>query len=375
MQTRFAVLLLFASAAGQAPAPGPAGPSHYHTNPGCWEMCKHAKGLGASSCMTDCRTHTDSHWDDEEAVKQFVEDKSYNEAGGEAMERAYEEKYGEKVLSCRPKFDGKPSFDDLDEDGDGVLTASEMIDFGAKMCVSDEMAMQLFTMADSNRNKVIDPKEWATVGEETRTEQAIDAAVDEAQGAMSEDVYNEVKTPHFEEFDHNGDGVLSDEELEDVLMHEFYRRFPDATEEQVHSMAGDVVQDLAEIVDRMDQNGDGKISKAEFEAKGKQVDLGHELEEAAYGDKNGQDPDNLHRVEHPTAAPLPPDYLPEAPGPAASPAPALFFVRFRKPASDYARFRTPSSQIRRGRWDFQGRVRKHGSSSHGRTRRLRGHRF
>ena len=48
-------------------------------------------------------------------MKQFVEDKSYHEAGGDDMERAHEKKYGEKVLSCRPKFDGKPSSDDLDK--------------------------------------------------------------------------------------------------------------------------------------------------------------------------------------------------------------------------------------------------------------------
>merc|ERR1719434_220172 len=197
------------------------------------------------------------------------------------MEQAYKDKYGREVLSCKPKFDGKPSFEDLDE----VLTASEVIDFGAKMCVSDEMAMQLFSMADSDRNKVIDPQEWATVGEETHAEQAIDASVDEAEGAMSDDVYSEVKMPPFEEFDRNGDGMLGDQELEKVLEFEFYRRFPKATEEQVHSMAGDVVQDLAEIVDRMDKNGDGKISRAEFEGKGKQIHLGDELEEAAEGDK------------------------------------------------------------------------------------------
>merc|ERR1719456_2174257 len=282
MQTRFVVLLLFVPAGGQAPASSPAGPAHYHTNPGCWEMCKHAKGLGASSCMADCRTITDSHWDDEEAVKQFVEDKSYNEAGGEAMDRAYEEKYGEKVLSCRPKFDGKPSFDDLDEDGDGVLTASEMIDFGAKMCVSDEMAMQLFSMADSNRDKVIDLKEWGTVGEETRAEQAIDDSVDDTKASKSDDVYNEVKTPPFETFDADKDGALNKEELMNALMFEFYRRFPETSKKEVHAMAEDITKDLDKIFSAVDTDGDGQISKAEFEAPSRQSeDLGGDLAEAA----------------------------------------------------------------------------------------------
>merc|ERR550537_427618 len=121
------------------------------------------------------------------------------------MERAYEEKYKEKVLSCRPKFDGKPSFEDVDEDGDGILTASEVIDFGEKMCVSDEMAMQLFSMADRNRDKVIDPKEWDRVGEDTAAEQSIDESVDDTKASKSDDVYNEVKIPPFETFDADKD--------------------------------------------------------------------------------------------------------------------------------------------------------------------------
>merc|ERR1719261_1946765 len=133
MQVRCnAPLLLFAIASAQAPAPGPAGMRvTQKAHPGCWEMCKHAKGLGADSCMAECRTYTDtdSAEDSTESLQDFVEDKSYNEAGGEDMEEAFEEKYDREVPSCKPTFTSFPTFGDLDENSDGIITESEMIRF------------------------------------------------------------------------------------------------------------------------------------------------------------------------------------------------------------------------------------------------------
>jgi len=330
-RSRATALLLIAAAAAQAPGPAPGGlPATRRAYPDCAEMCKHAKGLGASSCMTECRTYTDSSPDPEESLEEFVADKSYNEGGGEDMEEAYEAKH-DAVPSCKPRFSGKPAFQDLDLDQDGVLTASEVIDFGAKMCVSDEMAMQLFSMADRDRNKVIDPKEWSSVGEDTDGEKAIDDAVDDKideSKTVTDDEYNEVSMPAFEEFDKDGNGELNDDEVENLIMFEFHRRFPDATKEELASMAGEMVEDLAEVVSAMDHDGDGAISKAEFERPADSEDFGGELKEATEDDKNEKEPDDLHRVEHPTAAPPPEDYLPAGPAPgAASPAPALFFAR------------------------------------------------
>merc|ERR1719201_220258 len=242
------------------------------------------------------------------------------------MEEAFEDKYDREIKSCKPTVTSFPKFVDLDENGDGVVSESEMIRFGEKMCVSDEMALQVFMMADRDRNNVIDPKEWGQVGEDTAAEQAIDNSIDGTTASQADDEYSEVKMPPFKEFDANKDGVLDKKELQNVLEFELYRRFPDASYEQIKSIAGDITGDLEGIVKEMDKDGDGKISRSEFEGPPeKDEDLGGELVEAARGDKNGEDIDDLHRVEHPTMSPVPEDYLPS---PAAgAPAAALFFAR------------------------------------------------
>jgi len=348
MQTQLALaLLLVVAAAGHAPAPGPAPMrAAQKAHPGCWEMCKHAFGLGADSCMAECRTYTDGAEDGEEGLQEFVEDKTYNEAGGEDMEEAFEEKYDEEIPSCKPAFTSFPTFADLDANGDGFITESEMISFGKKMCVSDEMAMQLFAMADRDRNSGIDPKEWGKVGEETAAEQAIDNSVDGTDASRADDEYHEVKMPPFKEFDVNKDGSLDKKELQNVLEFELYRRFPDASYEQIESIAKDMAGDLEEIVGDMDKDGDGRISSAEFEGPSEEnEDLGDELVEAAKGDKNGEDPDDLQRVEHPTMVPTPEDYLPSGPSAAEPPAPALLFARIAR-GLQHGHRRAPTVQIR-----------------------------
>jgi len=315
MQAYFAAaLLLLVAARGQAPAPGPSTMrTAAKAHPGCWEMCKHAFGLGADSCMAECRTYTDGAEDGEDGLEDFVEDKTYNEAGGENMEEAFEKKYDREIPSCKPTFTSFPTFGDLDENGDGVITESEMISFGAKMCVSDEMALQVFMMADRDQNNVIDPKEWGQVGEDTAAEQAIDDSVDGNAASQADDEYNEVQMPPFKEFDANKDGVLDTKELQKVLEFELYRRFPESSYEQIESIAGGMAGDLEKIAGEMDKDGDGKISRAEFEGPPeKDEHLGGELVEASRGDKNGEDPDDLSRVEHPTMSPVPEDYLPSA---------------------------------------------------------------
>merc|ERR1719379_2910742 len=98
------------------------------------------------------------------------------------MERAYEDHYGEDTIAdCVPDsefVDKDVTFEDVDSNADGIVTADEALAFGEKMCVSDEMTMQIFQMSDANQDKVLTPEEYNGVGEESAGEEAIDKAAD-----------------------------------------------------------------------------------------------------------------------------------------------------------------------------------------------------
>jgi len=305
----------------------------------CWHMCKHARGLGASDCMTECRAYTDVAPDKSEALNEFVADQGYNEAGGDSMEEAFEERHpnhedvdlnylnglhGHK--DCEPTFSGTPEFKDVDLNGDGVITPAEAAKFGETMCVTGEMVMQIFEMADSNRDKRVAASEWGEVGEHTEAEQALDHAVDPL--SQGDEEYARTRLPRFEEFDGNADGVLDEREMENVLMFELRRRFPGLSDEELVEKAGEVMEELSAMASNLDGDGDGIVSRKEFHAEAERNEnMGDELkeEEEAYHDK--QQIDDAKRVEHPTMVPVPEDYLPGAPSPAAPPAAVAFHAR------------------------------------------------
>lgn len=303
-------------------------PPTWAGNPKCAELCKDAKGFSAQSCITECRVHTDvaprdqapgTKGDDvpsQEALKDFVEDQTVNEQGGETLEKSFEKMTGEDIGACNPTFTGEPHFEDFDRDGDGYVTEGEFESLAGEMCVPDEMAVQMFGAADLNHDKVVDKVEYEQAAEDTKAESALDEAIDPLTDG--EDQYSEVKLPGFELFDTDGSGSLdTDEELEQLLMFEFERRHPDAKPEDVMSHLEDM---LGKFLNKVDKDGDGEISKAEYGAKQHEDDLGEEMEEAAKAPSNAQDPDDLKSVDSPTQVPPPPDYV-------ESPAVALFRAR------------------------------------------------
>jgi len=306
--------ILLVVAAGQA-APSPAAAPTGSPAAGelsCEEMCSHSTGLGADTCVTECQTHTDVAEDEDESLGDCVEDRSYNEPsgkGGEAMEEAYEQTYGSGTIpSCRPQFEGKVTFEDVDGNGDGIVTADEALAFGEKMCVSDEMTMQMFQMADANQDKQLTPEEYSSVGEESAAEEAMDKATDSVSEGDQE--YNEVKAPQFEEFDKDGDGLLNDDEVSKAIMFELSRRFPGKSDEELMEIATDLYSEgKLKFLVEIDSDGDGMVSKEEWEApeEGTPENLGTEIAEAAAADENAEDPDDLPTAEQsePPAAPAP----------------------------------------------------------------------
>merc|ERR1719327_2158703 len=108
------------------------------------------------------------------------------------------------------------------------------MDFAAKMCVSEPIAMQIFKEADKDFNERVTPDEWEQGGEDSRLERAVDDVIDANTGGCGEKhhVVDQEK-PIFEELDFNGDGFLDETELMKVVMHEYAARYPEATQQDL----------------------------------------------------------------------------------------------------------------------------------------------
>lgn len=258
--------------------------------------------MGLDSCETDCAVHADVAKSNEDALGDYVEGESYNKPAGdgsEAMEEVYEETYGDGTIpDCTPELEGEePTFEDIDGDGDGSITEDELTAFGARMCVSKEMCIQMFSIADiSPMDEKLSPEEYAAAGEESAAEVAMDEGVDNVTEGDQE--YHETKDPGFEEFDGNGDDIIDEIEASKAIELELSRRLPGKSEEQVKEMADELAE---KFVAGVDKGGDGKISREEWNraVSGPPEDMGTELAEAAEAaDAGAADPDALPAAEH-----------------------------------------------------------------------------
>lgn len=99
---------------------------------------------------------------------------------------------------------GAAMWDELDADGDGEVTLSEM----------NARHQQMFADADADGNGAISKEEmhahFAKMHEEHRAERMGDKNGD---GVVSRDEFEANARAHFEKLDANDDGVLSDDEL------------------------------------------------------------------------------------------------------------------------------------------------------------------
>lgn len=271
----------------------------------CEELCKKDTGMDADmrNCMTECSVYTDVMTHDlDKGFHDFAMDESFNEKDGKGIKKIHNEKAPEEAYGCGPSvdLDKKPTFEELDTNGDKVIDFEEALAFSHKACIPDEKTEQMFSEADSNQDKVLSSEEWGTAGEETKSEEAMDEALEKV--SQGDDEYDSVQNPPLEEFDANKDGALDESEAKDAFEHELERRteHEDVPEETMKELE----PEIEDAIDKVDTNDDGEISGDEYTAKDEGSDMGQELKEEANNDEDAAELDDLPRADGAPAATL-----------------------------------------------------------------------
>lgn len=292
-----------APAAAPSGAPGPAPAidlSKIDPWKMCDELCKYDTGMDADHgvCVTDCRSYVDAGGDIE-SLRSFVTDETYNEQGGEKMEKYFETKTGMQVPDCKPTLDmnsdfGRKYFDLVDANNNGELTRDELNIWGKKACVPNEMAQQIFDFADANFDDRVTPAEYGSIGEDTDAEDVLDKYADKE--TKGEDQYEPVQMPAFRHVDGNKDGQLDQVEIMDMFKREIKKRIPTMAKADVDALAAEHQKELLKDMHKVDTDADGKINEEEYKKAAGTKGMGEELAEAADVNNNLTDPDDLPRA-------------------------------------------------------------------------------
>jgi len=274
----------------------------------CAELCAEDEGMDKETCATECAVHTDNtdpEWSRDEGLRGFVADKVDNEQtsnqkdGAPAMAVAHEKISGEEQeqFECVPTVSptDEPTFKDLDFNGDGEISKPEAYAFGEKMCEPNERVNDIFTMADRNADGFISKDEFNIRGENTSVEQGIDATMDRL--TPGDDEYAECNLPPFRHFDEDKNGYIAEWELAKAVEFELNRRTETpgpagsgmggldtadpARKEAFRKIQDMIMEEARAQFQEADTDEDGRISEKEFEAAGKEEDMGDQFEEQA----------------------------------------------------------------------------------------------
>mmetsp|Transcript_17443 Transcript_17443/g.27299 ORF Transcript_17443/g.27299 Transcript_17443/m.27299 type:complete len:526 (+) Transcript_17443:35-1612(+) len=167
-----------------------------------------------------------------------------------------------KNMSSEPEQEVKRHFERLDKDGNGMLDAEELkfllLDMGLAPAAAIDEAKAMLKAADENNDGRIDFEEFKAMWHRKLLSQ-------------HEQYIHRV----FAVFDDNGDGFIDAKELENVLGEDF--------------------SDIKKMIEEVDENGDGKLSFAEFQRAMQEHTNGERLEQfAGIGGDNVNENDRVN---------------------------------------------------------------------------------
>lgn len=169
------------------------------------------------------------------------------------------EKTNKKEQQAAPgserNHDPETLFSVLDRDGDGYITSKELeasfTELG--LFANTKEALGEIRKVDTNKDGLIDLEEFLNLYHlllGVGCDEARDISIEKVEEGQDEDEERELKGA-FEIFDKNGDGMISAEELCEILT-------------SLGLKKGERIEDCIDMINKVDINGDGMVNFEEF---------------------------------------------------------------------------------------------------------------
>lgn len=152
-------------------------------------------------------------------------------------------------------LDPETLFSIFDRDGDGYITSKELEEFFTRLGLfaNTKEVQNEICKVDKNNDGLIDLEEFhklynLVLG--VGSNEARDIIIEEVAEEEDEDEERELKGA-FSIFDKNGDGMISAEELQEIL-------------NALGLKKGERIEDCIDMINKVDMNGDGMVNFEEF---------------------------------------------------------------------------------------------------------------
>lgn len=159
------------------------------------------------------------------------------------------------AVGSERNLDPETLFSVLDRDGDGYITSKELetsfMELG--LFANTKEALSEIRKVDTNNDGLIDLEEFRNLYHSLVSvgcDEARDISIEKVEDGQEEDEERELKGA-FEIFDKNGDGMISAEELCEILT-------------SLGLKKGERIEDCIDMINKVDMNGDGMVNFEEF---------------------------------------------------------------------------------------------------------------